>query len=159
MQMLTHVLKLLQILSLDPNVKDQLQNSLQGHVVRVLQPQKFTVELIVEKQTQRAREAAAFNPKQVKHDPLMTSAQILATEIGVHSERLACLDAELLFPHDEMRLQEPQQQPPGAPAFFAPLTVQMPLGALADLPEDPDATPRGQIYLEEVLMKRSESAE
>ena len=153
MQMLTHVLKLLQILSLDPNVKDQLQNSLQGHVVRVLQPQKSTVELIVEKQTQRAREGAAFNPKQVKHDQLMTSAQIFATEIGVHSERLACLDAELLFPPDEIRLQELQQQPPRAPAFFAPLTVQMPLGALADLPE----APQGQIILEEVLMKRSES--
>ena len=50
-KMLTQVLQLLQNLPLDPPVKEQLQDSLQGHVAPMLQPKKSRAELIHEKQT------------------------------------------------------------------------------------------------------------
>ena len=59
MQTLSQVLQLLQTLPLDPSLKDNLRDSLQGHVAPMLQPKKSTAELIHEKQIERANEESA----------------------------------------------------------------------------------------------------
>ena len=136
MQMLTQVLKILPNLPMGPSVKEQLHDSLERHVLPMLKPKKSAGELIVEKQTERAQEASALSVKQNKHDQFVASAQNLANEIWVHSERLTSLENELLNLHAaELRLQEPQQPHP-APNGPAPVDVHMPAGAPADLPAD-----------------------
>ena len=93
MQTLSQVLQLLQTLPLDPSVKDNLRDSLQGHVAPMLQPKKSTAELIHEKQTERA------NEEQNKYDLLMTNVQKNSQEIYAHVQRMATLDNELLDLH------------------------------------------------------------
>ena len=82
-------------------MKEQLQDSLQGHVAPMLQPRKSTAELIHEKQTERANEESAGAIKQNKYDLLMTNAQKMSQEIDVHVQRTATLDNGLLNLHAE----------------------------------------------------------
>ena len=106
MQTLSQVLQLLQTLPLDPSVKDNLRDSLQGHVAPMLQPKKSTAELIHEKQTEHANEESARVIKQNKYDLLMTNDQKISQEIDGHVQRMATLDNELLDLHAALQLQK-----------------------------------------------------
>ena len=122
MQTLSQVLQLLQTLPLDPSVKDNLRDSLQGHVAPMLQPKKSTAELIHEKQTERANEESARVIKQNKYDLLMTNVQKISQKIDGHVQRMATLDNELLDLHAALQLQKPITEPP--PPEGAMPTVQ-----------------------------------
>ena len=101
-QMLTHVLQLVQNLPLDPNEKEQLQTSLQWHVVPILQPKKSTADC-------GKTDVSVLN---AKHDQVVANVRAVAIEISVLEDSFASLDAELLSLHSELQL------PPG-PSFPA----------------------------------------
>ena len=104
-------------------MKDQLRDSLQGHVAPMLQPKKSTAELIHEKQTERANEVSAGVIKRNKYYFLMTNVQKISQEIDAHVQRMATLDNELLDLHAELHLQKPTTEPPPVPGGSMP-TVQ-----------------------------------
>ena len=88
-QVLTQVLQLVQILPLDPQVKEQLQVSLRGHVEPMLQPKKSTVELVVEKETLHSQQSSALAAKKVEYDQLLADAQAVAHDMIVTLENVA----------------------------------------------------------------------
>ena len=147
LQTLTQVIQLLQSLPLDPRVKDQLRDSLQGHVAPMLQPKKSTAELIHEKQTERANEESAWVIMQNKNDLLMTNVQKISQEIDAHVQRMATLDNELLDLHAELQLQKPTEPPP-VPDGPMPTVQEMPYRApdlLETMADDLDMTHGGRM--------------
>ena len=115
-------------------MKDQLRDSLQGHVAPMLQPKKFTAELIHEKQTERANEESAGVIKHNNNDLLMTNVQKNSQEIDADVQRMATLDNELLDLHVELQLQKPTTEPPPVPDGPRPTVQEVPPEA-PDLPE------------------------